>query len=88
MGLSPGRIRGPAGPTSPGTAWLLRRGDPRAALTATAGAALLLADAWFDVCTAAPGPGRLVALAEAGLAEVPLAAAGVWLAVRLARPQR
>jgi hypothetical protein len=37
------------------TALLLTRGSPRAGLPATAGAALLLADAWFDVCTSPPG---------------------------------
>ena len=43
------------------TAVLLTRSDPRASLTAAAGGAFLLADAWFDVCTSAPGsiaPGR------------------------------
>ena len=70
------------------TAVLLRRGDPRAALTAVAGGTLLLTDAWFDVCTAPPGPGHLVAVAEAALAEVPLAAAAFWLALTLAGESR
>jgi hypothetical protein len=37
------------------TATLLTRGSPRAAIPASAGAALLLADAWFDLCTSPPG---------------------------------
>src|SRR5277367_6183605 len=37
------------------TAALLARADSRAALTAAAGGALLMVDAWFDVCTSAPG---------------------------------
>ena len=70
------------------TAVLLARGDRRAALTAMAGAMLLLTDAWFDVCTAAPGLDHALALAEAALAEVPLAVAAGWLAVRLTTPTR
>ena len=65
------------------TAWLLTRGSPRAGLSATAGAALLLADAWFDVCTSPPGLDRLMAMGEAVLVELPLAAAAIWLAVAL-----
>ncbi|HEX5302920.1 MAG TPA: hypothetical protein VFW50_38595 [Streptosporangiaceae bacterium] len=40
------------------TAWLLRRGSPRAGVAAMAGAGLLFADAWFDVCTSAAGTAR------------------------------
>ena len=48
---------------------------------AGASAALLAADAWFDVVTA-PTPGeRWVALAMAVVVEVPLAAVCAWLAV-------
>ena len=65
------------------TAALLAHGDRRAALTAMAAAALLLTDAWFDVCTSAPGLDHALALAEAALAEVPLALAAGWLALRL-----
>jgi hypothetical protein len=50
-----------------------------------AGAALLLADAWFDVCTSPPGLDRLLAVGEAVLVELPLAAAAIWLAVALTR---
>ena len=67
------------------TALLLTRGSPRAGLSATAGAALLLADAWFDVCTSPPGLDRLLAVGEAVLVELPLAAAAIWLAVVLTR---
>ena len=67
------------------TAVLLTRRSPRAALPAVAGAALLLADAWFDVCTSPPGLDRLLAAGEAALIELPLAAAAIWLAVALTR---
>ena len=67
------------------TAWLLSRGSPRASLPATAGAALLCADAWFDVCTSGGGLPRVLAVGEALGAELPLAAAAIWLAVTLAR---
>ena len=67
------------------TAALLARDDSRACLTAAAGGALLLTDAWFDVCTSAPGPEHTVAVTEAVLVELPLAAAAGWLAVRLFR---
>lgn len=67
------------------TAWLLSRGSPRAGLTAMAGGALLLADAWFDVCTSVAGLPHLLAVGEAVLVELPLAAAAIWLAVTLTR---
>ena len=67
---------------------LLTRDSPRAGLPATAGAALLLADAWFDVCTSPPGLDRLLAVGEAVLVELPLVAAAIWLAVALTREQR
>ncbi len=70
------------------TAVLLAHGDRRAALTAAAGAALLLTDAWFDVCTSAPGLDHALAVAEAACAEVPLAGAACWLALRLIAPTR
>jgi hypothetical protein len=65
------------------TAALLARADARAALTAAAGGALLLADAWFDVCTSAPGLDHALAMADALFVEVPLACAAFWLAARL-----
>jgi hypothetical protein len=67
------------------TAALLARDDSRACLTAAAGGALLLTDAWFDVCTSAPGLEHTMAVTEAVLVELPLAAAAGWLAVRLFR---
>ena len=67
------------------TAVLLTRGDRRAGLAAAAAGALLLIDAWFDVCTSAPGAGQAMALAEAGCAELPLAVAAWWVAIVLTR---
>ena len=69
------------------TAVLLYRGRPRACLPAMAGAALLFADAWFDVCTSAAGAMRWLAVGEAVLVELPLAAAAIWLALSLTRPR-
>jgi hypothetical protein len=65
------------------TAVLLARADARAPLTAAVGGALLLTDAWFDVCTSGPGLDHALALAEAAFVELPLAGAAFWLAVRL-----
>ena len=70
------------------TAALLARGDSRACLTAAAGGTLLMVDAWFDVCTSAPGLGHTLAVSEAALVELPLACAAGWLAVRLFRRPR
>jgi hypothetical protein len=70
------------------TAGLLARADPRAALTAVAGGTLLLVDAWFDVCTSAPGLDHALAAAEAVLVELPLAGAAFWLAAMLSRSTR
>ncbi|MFF4733896.1 hypothetical protein ACFY3M_53865 [Streptomyces mirabilis] len=39
--------------------------DPRRCLTATATAALLVVDAWFDVTTSQPGPELATAVAMA-----------------------
>jgi hypothetical protein len=70
------------------TAVLLARADVRAALTAVAGGALLLADAWFDVCTSAPGLDHALAVAEAIFVELPLAAGALWLAATLVRARQ
>jgi hypothetical protein len=70
------------------TAALLARNDARACLTAAAGGALLLTDAWFDVCTSAPGLDHTLAVTEAVVVELPLAAAAGWLAVTLFRRTR
>jgi hypothetical protein len=64
------------------TGILLLRRDPRACLTAAGTAALLLADAWFDVTTAPPGAGALSSLLMAVLAELPAAALCTAIAVR------
>ncbi len=48
------------------TAALLARDDSRASLTAAAGGALLMVDAWFDVCTSAPGAEHLLAVSRGG----------------------
>jgi hypothetical protein len=56
------------------TAWAVLRGSqwlvPFAAITGT----MLCCDAWFDVTTSRPGGELLEAIAEAGIAELPLAA--------------
>jgi hypothetical protein len=70
------------------TAVLLARADIRATLTAVAGGTLLLADAWFDVCTSAPGLDHALAVAEAIFVELPLVVAAFWLAVTLTRDAR
>ena len=66
------------------TAVLLARADVRAALTAVAGGTLLIADAWFDVCTSAAGIDHGLAVADAIFVELPLASAAFWLAARIA----
>jgi hypothetical protein len=65
-----------------GTGLLLIRQDVRYHLTAAATTALLLVDAWFDVTTSAPGPGRMIAIAMAAGLELPAAAACAALAAR------
>ena len=70
------------------TAALLSRGGRGASLPAAAAGTLLLIDAWFDVCTSAPGAGHAMALAEAGCAELPLAVAAWWVAIVLANQTR
>jgi hypothetical protein len=64
------------------TGVLLIRRDVRYCLTAAATAALLLVDAWFDVTTSAPGPGRLLAIAMAAVVELPVAAVCATVAAR------
>jgi len=64
------------------TGVLAARGHPLHALTASATATLLVADAWFDTMTAAPGGDQLSALAMAFGAELPLATLCGALAVR------
>lgn len=64
------------------TGALLIRRDARYCLTAAATAALLLVDAWFDITTAAPGSGRILAIAMAVGLELPTAAVCGALAAR------
>lgn len=61
--------------------WFAARRDPRVVLTATAGATLLVADAWFDVMTSATPSGRLAAILDAVILELP----GALLCAVLAR---
>ncbi len=65
------------------SAWLLGRDDRRAAASLASLTGLLVADAWFDVCTASAGRDLRVAVAEALGLELPLAVAAAALAVRL-----
>ncbi|WP_112243295.1 hypothetical protein [Kribbella monticola] len=69
------------------TAYLLRKQDVRAALTAVATGTLLLADAWFDVSTSAAGVDHALSLGEAVLLEVPLAICAFVVACRALRPR-
>ena len=64
------------------TAYLLHTRNRYAALTAMAAGTLLIADAWFDVSTAAAGVDRSLSLAEALLLELPLALCAFVLAAR------
>jgi hypothetical protein len=66
------------------TAWLAVRRDRRMAFPAVATATLLLADAWFDVCTA-PAGGPLVMALGAMCAEVAEAAGCLALTVAVWR---
>ncbi|MEU4288761.1 hypothetical protein AB0E63_11090 [Kribbella sp. NPDC026596] len=64
------------------TAYLLHARNRHAALTAMAAGTLLIADAWFDVSTAAAGVDRSLSLAEALLLELPLALCAFVVATR------
>ncbi len=57
------------------------RRSPLLVGAAAAGAALLIADAWFDVLTAGPGTDRLVAVVLALAVELPLALLCLWIVV-------
>ncbi|GAB2982630.1 hypothetical protein GCM10027076_20560 [Nocardioides montaniterrae] len=61
--------------------WLAARRHAHFVLTATAGATLLIVDAWFDVVTAGPGEPRVQAIVLALALELP----GAWLCAMLAR---
>jgi hypothetical protein len=64
------------------TGFLLLRRDPRRCLTASATAALLVVDAWFDTLTSLPGTEFATAITLALGVELPLATICVVLAVR------
>jgi hypothetical protein len=64
------------------TGWLTLRRDPRRCLTAMATAALLLADAWFDITTSGTGGPLAEALIMAACAEIPAATVLSVLAYR------
>jgi hypothetical protein len=66
------------------TAGALFRRSPWLLTAAGASAALLVCDAWFDVVTSRPS-GRGLAILEAVLVELPLAAFCLWIAVRTER---
>lgn len=63
------------------TAFTAVRRSRRLPVVASANAAMLTVDAWFDVVTAPGGQERLASLLMALLVELPLAAVCVWLAV-------
>lgn len=67
------------------TGRLLLRRDNRCVLAAVGGATLLLADAWFDTTTAAPGPDLTTAVAMAVCAEIPVALVCAVVAARVLR---
>jgi hypothetical protein len=62
------------------TALCALRGSPWLIGAATTAATLLVCDAWFDVLTSASGRQLAQALAEALLAELPLAGVCIWVA--------
>lgn len=64
------------------TAYLLHKRNRHAVLTAVAAGTLLVADAWFDVSTAAAGFDRTLSLTEALLLEFPLAVCAFVVATR------
>lgn len=64
------------------TAYLLHTRSRYAVMSAMAAGTLLIADAWFDVNTAAAGTDRGLSLAEALLLELPLALCAFLLAAR------
>jgi hypothetical protein len=67
------------------TGRFLKRADNRGALTAAAAAALLLADAWFDVTAATTGSELAIAIVLAACVEIPVAIVCTVLASRLIR---
>jgi hypothetical protein len=64
--------------TLAGTAYFALRRSRYLALAASAAAALLVVDAWFDVLTTPAGQ-RIESIALAAFVELPLAAVCIWL---------
>ena len=64
------------------TAWLAWRRSPFVVPVASATAALLVVDAWFDVTTAAAGADRTRSVLAAVLVELPLAVLSLTIAAR------
>ena len=67
------------------TGWLVLRRDLRVRMVASATAAFLVADAWFDITTAQPRWDLLQAALLAFLVEIPLAA--LCCAIALSAPR-
>lgn len=67
------------------TAVLLLRRSPHAGIVAAVTATLLVCDAWFDVTTSSGGMTTVIAIAEALLVELPLAAVCLWIAANVER---
>ncbi len=61
------------------TAYAVLRREPWVGMAAGAAAALLVADAWFDVVTAPTGRALLEAAVMSVLVELPLAGTCIWL---------
>ena len=68
------------------TGRLLRRGDQRYALTAAVTATAMLIDAWFDVLGSVGAGALALSVGMAVLAEIPIAAVCIYLAVNALRP--
>ncbi len=68
-----------------GTAFAARRGSPWVAALAAATGTLLVADAWFDIVLESHGSEERVAILEAVLFELPVAAVCYWIAYRTER---
>jgi hypothetical protein len=62
------------------TAWFAWTRSTWIAISAAMATALLLADAWFDVVSADSMSDRVLALVEAALIELPMAAFCLWIA--------
>src|SRR5689334_13444595 len=67
------------------TAWAGLRGAPRLVPLAAVTATMLCCDAWFDVVTSRTGDDLLMAIVEAAVAELPLAAFCVFIVLNSER---